>query len=137
MPPTDFTPFTSLAGGLLIGLSAVLLMALHGRILGATGILVGLMRPGDPVDWRLRLALLAGTTVLALEGSRVRLGRVVRITVHITAAASAASSAMLAATTASSTLAARACDCSSESSAPKADWISANWRSITAVVAAK
>jgi uncharacterized protein len=57
---TFFTPFTSLAGGLLIGLSAVLFMALHGRILGATGILAGLMRTGDPADWRLRLALLAG-----------------------------------------------------------------------------
>ncbi len=33
---TAFTPFQSLLGGGLIGLSAVLLMALHGRIAGMT-----------------------------------------------------------------------------------------------------
>jgi uncharacterized protein len=57
---TAFTPWTSLGGGALIGLSAVLLMALHGRILGATGILGGLLRFGDAADWWLRAALLAG-----------------------------------------------------------------------------
>ncbi|MBA3909709.1 MAG: hypothetical protein C0524_07430 [Rhodobacter sp.] len=57
---TEFTPWQSLGGGVLIGLAAVLLMALHGRILGATGILGGLMRFNDPADWRLRAALLAG-----------------------------------------------------------------------------
>lgn len=35
---TSFTPLTSFAGGMLIGLAAVLLMAFHGRIFGATGI---------------------------------------------------------------------------------------------------
>jgi uncharacterized protein len=44
----------------LIGLAAVLLMAFHGRILGATGILGGLLRFSDPADWALRAALLAG-----------------------------------------------------------------------------
>ena len=57
---TDFTPLASLAGGALIGLAAVLLMALHGRILGATGILGGLLRLDDPSDWSLRAALVAG-----------------------------------------------------------------------------
>lgn len=60
MIETTFTPLASFGGGLLIGLSAVLLMALHGRILGATGILGGLMRFGDLGDWSLRAALLAG-----------------------------------------------------------------------------
>lgn len=57
---TAFTPWASLGGGALIGLSAVLLMALHGRILGATGILGGLLRFNDPADWRLRAALIVG-----------------------------------------------------------------------------
>lgn len=57
---TAFTPWASLGGGALIGLAAVLLMALHGRILGATGILSGLMRLDDLSDWRLRAALVVG-----------------------------------------------------------------------------
>lgn len=44
----------------MIGLAAVFLMALHGRILGATGILGGLLRFNDPADWRLRAALVVG-----------------------------------------------------------------------------
>jgi uncharacterized membrane protein YedE/YeeE len=60
---TDFTPWASLAGGALIGLAAVLLMALHGRILGATGILSGLLRLNDPADWTLRAALVVGMAV--------------------------------------------------------------------------
>lgn len=57
---TEFTPWASLGGGALIGLAAVLLMAVHGRILGATGILAGLIRFDDPADWRLRAALVVG-----------------------------------------------------------------------------
>ncbi|WP_040645545.1 YeeE/YedE thiosulfate transporter family protein [Rubellimicrobium thermophilum] len=57
---TAFTPWASLAGGLMIGAAAVLLMALHGRILGATGILGGVLRFDDAAAWRLRAALLAG-----------------------------------------------------------------------------
>jgi uncharacterized membrane protein YedE/YeeE len=56
---TDFTPFQSLFGGALIGLSAVLLMALHGRIAGMTGILSGVIPPLAP-DWQWRAAFLAG-----------------------------------------------------------------------------
>lgn len=59
---TAFTPWASLGGGALIGLAAVLLMALHGRILGATGILGGLLRFNDPADWLLRAAVVAGMT---------------------------------------------------------------------------
>jgi uncharacterized membrane protein YedE/YeeE len=57
---TEFTPWQSLGGGVLIGLSAVLLMALHGRIMGATGILGGLLRFNDMADFRLKAALLLG-----------------------------------------------------------------------------
>ena len=54
-----FTPWVSLAGGLLIGLSAASLVLLSGRIVGISGILGGLLRPqaGD-ISWR--LAFLAG-----------------------------------------------------------------------------
>ncbi|WP_299879167.1 YeeE/YedE thiosulfate transporter family protein [uncultured Sulfitobacter sp.] len=57
---TEFTPFASLAGGVLIGLAAVLLMLLRGRIMGATGVLAGAMLPASRYDWTWRAALLAG-----------------------------------------------------------------------------
>ncbi|MCD7059356.1 YeeE/YedE family protein [Pelagibacterium xiamenense] len=56
---TEFTPLLSLAGGALIGLAAVLLMALHGRIAGMTGILTAVIPPLSP-DWGWRAAFLAG-----------------------------------------------------------------------------
>ena len=62
---TDFTPLQSLIGGALIGLSAVLLMALHGRIAGMTGILSGVVPPLAP-DWQWRAAFLAGAIVAPL-----------------------------------------------------------------------
>lgn len=57
---TVFTPWQSLAGGALIGLASVLLMATAGRIMGATGILGGLMRPANMADFSWRAALLVG-----------------------------------------------------------------------------
>jgi hypothetical protein len=49
-----FTPWSSLAGGFLIGLAAAILLLLGGRIAGISGILGGLLRPvrGD-IGWRL------------------------------------------------------------------------------------
>ncbi|MBE3023731.1 YeeE/YedE [Janthinobacterium sp. BJB1] len=61
-----FTPFASLAGGMLIGLAAALLILFNGRIAGISGILGGLLRPrsGD-LGWRIAfLAGLAGTPLL-------------------------------------------------------------------------
>lgn len=57
---TTFTPLASLAGGILIGLAAVSLMLLRGRIMGATGILAGAMWPASRYDWTWRAAMLAG-----------------------------------------------------------------------------
>lgn len=57
---TEFTPWVSLFGGVLIGIATVLLMALQGRILGATGILAGFMTPSGSTDWAWRAAILAG-----------------------------------------------------------------------------
>ena len=54
-----FTPWPALAGGLVIGLAAAVLVHLSGRIAGISGIVGGLLRPvaGDRA-WR--LAFLAG-----------------------------------------------------------------------------
>lgn len=57
---TTFTPVASLLGGVLIGTAAVLLMALHGRIAGATGILAGALLPSDATDRSWRIAMIAG-----------------------------------------------------------------------------
>lgn len=57
---TAFTPFASLAGGALIGLAAVLLMLIHGRIAGATGILAGVLVPTCREDWTWRAAMVLG-----------------------------------------------------------------------------
>ncbi|MBV1868757.1 MAG: YeeE/YedE family protein [Marinosulfonomonas sp.] len=57
---TEFTPWLSLGGGVLIGLASVLLMAFRGRIYGATGVLAGFFTPADAGDWAWRALLLAG-----------------------------------------------------------------------------
>jgi uncharacterized membrane protein YedE/YeeE len=56
---SHFTPWTALAGGLLLGLAAALFILLNGRVLGISGIVGGLLRPraGDAA-WR--VAFLAG-----------------------------------------------------------------------------
>ena len=57
---TAFTPLQSLSGGVLIGLAAVLLMAVMGRVMGATGILAGVMSPSDRSDFAWRAAVVLG-----------------------------------------------------------------------------
>ena len=60
MTATSFTPIASAAGGALIGLSAVLLMAFKGRIAGVSGIAARLMPPYEDKEFSGRLAFLAG-----------------------------------------------------------------------------
>ena len=60
MIETAFTPLQSLGGGALIGLGAVLLMATMGRVMGATGILAGVIQPANLSDWSWRVAVLLG-----------------------------------------------------------------------------
>jgi len=62
---TYFTPWTSLAGGLLIGLAAALFLLFNGRIAGISGIVGGLLRParGD-IAWR--IAFTAGLVIAPL-----------------------------------------------------------------------
>ncbi len=57
---TAFTPVASLFGGVLIGLAATFLMLLFGRVMGATGILSGLVMPASVPDFVWRAVLLAG-----------------------------------------------------------------------------
>ncbi|MCQ4322458.1 YeeE/YedE family protein [Stutzerimonas stutzeri] len=58
----NFTPWSSLAGGMLIGLAATLFILLNGRIAGISGVLGGLLRPakGD-VLWR--VSFIAGLVI--------------------------------------------------------------------------
>ena len=56
----NFTPLSALAGGILIGLSAVLLLTVNGRIAGISGILYGLVAPKKPDDLDWRILFLAG-----------------------------------------------------------------------------
>ena len=61
-----FTPWSALAGGMLIGLAAALLILFNGRIAGISGIVGGLLRPrqGD-LGWRIAfLGGLIGTPLL-------------------------------------------------------------------------
>jgi uncharacterized membrane protein YedE/YeeE len=64
---TNFTPVSAAIGGVLIGLSAVLLMLSTGRIAGIAGIFGGLLnlRSGDK-GWR--IAFIAGLILAGLIG---------------------------------------------------------------------
>jgi uncharacterized membrane protein YedE/YeeE len=56
---TNFTPFASLAGGLLIGISAAAMLLFNGKIAGISGILAGVLRPIKFDTWW-RLCFVAG-----------------------------------------------------------------------------
>ena len=61
----NFTPWASLAGGVMIGLASALFLLFNGKIAGVSGIVGGLLRPvrGD-VAWR--IAFVAGLVVSPL-----------------------------------------------------------------------
>jgi uncharacterized membrane protein YedE/YeeE len=68
----NFTPLSAAIGGALIGLSAVLLMLLNGRIAGVTGVFAGLIDPlGSDRGWRLAfvVGLIAAPLTAVLAGS--------------------------------------------------------------------
>ena len=55
----EFDPVSALAGGAMIGVSAVLLMLVNGRIAGVSGIVEGVLAPGkEGSPWK--LAFVAG-----------------------------------------------------------------------------
>lgn len=66
---TAFTPWSSLAGGVLIGVAVAMFVLLNGRIAGISGVLGGLIRPvrGD-IGWRVAFVagLLAAPAVYSL-----------------------------------------------------------------------
>jgi uncharacterized membrane protein YedE/YeeE len=70
---TTFTPGSALAGGILIGSSAALLLLTHGRIAGITGIVGGALR-GARGDLAWRLLFLAGLIAGGALIARVRPG---------------------------------------------------------------
>ena len=61
-----FTPYSALAGGILIGLSAALMVLMEGRIAGISGILGGLLQRPLPPDARWRLAFIGGLLLAPL-----------------------------------------------------------------------
>jgi len=66
-----FTPWTSLAGGILIGSAAAMLVLLNGRIAGISGILGGLLTPRrSDIGWRLAFVagLLLAPVAMAFAG---------------------------------------------------------------------
>ena len=57
---THFTPLAALSGGLLIGLSATVLLLLNGRIAGISGIVGGLLQRYRAGDFAWRVAFVLG-----------------------------------------------------------------------------
>jgi hypothetical protein len=54
----NFTPWSALAGGALIGLAAALFLLLNGRVAGISGVLGGLLKPvGGDIAWRVAFVL--------------------------------------------------------------------------------
>ncbi len=72
----NFTPLASLLGGTLIGLSAVALLLLNGRIAGISGITAGLLSfSGQAPDRGWRIAFVVGLvaaplTLMLISGDR-------------------------------------------------------------------
>lgn len=76
MTPTEFTPLSALAGGALIGLSAVLLMAVSGRVAGISGIASRLLPPWTDGETAGRLAFIAGMMAAPLLWVGAGLGQI-------------------------------------------------------------
>ncbi len=65
----NFTPFSAMAGGALIGLSAVILLFFNGRIAGISGIMNGIFKsPRNEMLWRTAflVGLIAGALLFKL-----------------------------------------------------------------------
>lgn len=71
---TEFTPFTALAGGGLIGSAALLLWLSIGRIAGVSGILAGAIAPAGSEGRSWRVAFVVGLPLGAWLVSRLQGG---------------------------------------------------------------
>jgi hypothetical protein len=74
----NFTPWPALAGGMLIGLAAALVLLLNGRIAGISGILGGLLKPARG-DMAWRAAFILGLVVAPLVYGLIELPPVLQI----------------------------------------------------------
>ncbi len=66
---THFTPWTALAGGILLGISSAAFILVNGRVLGISGILGGLLLPKrSDASWRVffLLGLVLAPATLAM-----------------------------------------------------------------------
>lgn len=55
---THFTPFSSLSGGIILGIASAVFILVNGRILGISGIMGGLLPPkGGDTFWRISFLL--------------------------------------------------------------------------------
>jgi uncharacterized protein len=63
---TAFTPIASTLGGVLIGLSAILLMLFKGRIAGVSGITIRILSRSEPNERLGRIAFIAGLILAPL-----------------------------------------------------------------------
>jgi uncharacterized membrane protein YedE/YeeE len=66
---TEFTPYSALIGGALIGLAAAAMMMLTGRIAGVSGIAARLLPPADRAGFASRLAFIIGLIAAPLAWS--------------------------------------------------------------------
>ncbi len=65
----NFTPLSSLIGGIIIGLAASILLLFNGKIAGISGIFAGVMHPaGTDTGWRVSfiMGMLSGGLMLRL-----------------------------------------------------------------------
>lgn len=87
---THFTPWTALAGGILLGIASAAFILVNGRVLGISGILGGLLMPrrGD-ASWRVFFLLgmlLAPATLSLLAPGLISAPRIEASNVAIVAA---------------------------------------------------
>jgi uncharacterized membrane protein YedE/YeeE len=66
---TEFTPYSALFGGALIGLAAAAMMLLTGRIAGISGIAARLLPPAEREGFAERLAFIVGLIAAPLVWS--------------------------------------------------------------------
>ena len=87
---THFTPWTALAGGILLGIASAAFILVNGRVLGISGILGGLLVPKrSDASWRVFFLLgmlLAPATLSLLAPGLISAPRIEAGTVAIVAA---------------------------------------------------